>query len=97
MSDGRFAKSWRREDEFTIKMPDVGEGVAEAELVEWHVKAGDPVLEDMVIAAVMTRQGDGRNPVAGQRHSDLARRRSGRHGSREGAAGEDRDSRQRWR
>ncbi|WP_283192929.1 dihydrolipoamide acetyltransferase family protein [Rhizobium sp. AN80A] len=40
--------------EFTIKMPDVGEGVAEAELVEWHVKAGDPVLEDMVIAAVMT-------------------------------------------
>ncbi len=40
--------------EFTIKMPDVGEGVAEAELVEWHVKAGDPVKEDMVIAAVMT-------------------------------------------
>ncbi|RUM24132.1 2-oxo acid dehydrogenase subunit E2 [Rhizobium vallis] len=40
--------------EFIIKMPDVGEGVAEAELVEWHVKAGDPVREDMVIAAVMT-------------------------------------------
>lgn len=40
--------------EFTIKMPDVGEGVAEAELVEWHVKAGEPVLEDMVVAAVMT-------------------------------------------
>ncbi|MBB3390840.1 2-oxoisovalerate dehydrogenase E2 component (dihydrolipoyl transacylase) [Rhizobium sp. BK275] len=40
--------------EFTIKMPDVGEGVAEAELVEWHVKTGDPVREDMVIAAVMT-------------------------------------------
>jgi len=40
--------------EFIIKMPDVGEGVAEAELVEWHVKAGDPVKEDMVIAAVMT-------------------------------------------
>ncbi|TCU15376.1 dihydrolipoamide acetyltransferase family protein [Rhizobium sullae] len=40
--------------EFVIKMPDVGEGVAEAELVEWHVKAGDPVREDMVIAAVMT-------------------------------------------
>nr|WP_204330051.1 dihydrolipoamide acetyltransferase family protein [Rhizobium phaseoli] len=35
-------------------MPDVGEGVAEAELVEWHVKTGDPVREDMVIAAVMT-------------------------------------------
>ncbi|MGO7367896.1 dihydrolipoamide acetyltransferase family protein [Rhizobium ruizarguesonis] len=40
--------------EFIIKMPDVGEGVAEAEIVEWHVKTGDPVREDMVIAAVMT-------------------------------------------
>ena len=40
--------------EFVIKMPDVGEGVAEAELVEWHVKPGDPVREDMVLAAVMT-------------------------------------------
>ncbi|MBU2533215.1 MAG: 2-oxo acid dehydrogenase subunit E2, partial [Alphaproteobacteria bacterium] len=39
---------------FVIKMPDVGEGVAEAELVEWHVKVGDPVTEDMVLAAVMT-------------------------------------------
>ncbi|WFU05995.1 dihydrolipoamide acetyltransferase family protein (plasmid) [Rhizobium sp. CB3171] len=40
--------------EFVIEMPDVGEGVAEAELVEWFVKPGDPVREDMVIAAVMT-------------------------------------------
>ncbi|MBW9051220.1 dihydrolipoamide acetyltransferase family protein [Rhizobium mesosinicum] len=40
--------------EFIVKMPDVGEGVAEAEVVEWHVKTGDPVREDMVIAAVMT-------------------------------------------
>lgn len=40
--------------EHTIKLPDVGEGVAEAELVEWHVKVGDPVREDEVIAAVMT-------------------------------------------
>ena len=38
----------------SIKMPDVGEGVAEAEIVEWHVKAGDPVREDQVVAAVMT-------------------------------------------
>jgi 2-oxoisovalerate dehydrogenase E2 component (dihydrolipoyl transacylase) len=38
----------------TIKMPDVGEGVAEAEIVEWHVKVGDPVQEDQPVAAVMT-------------------------------------------
>ena len=37
-----------------IKLPDVGEGVAEAELVEWHVQVGDVVQEDMVLAAVMT-------------------------------------------
>jgi 2-oxoisovalerate dehydrogenase E2 component (dihydrolipoyl transacylase) len=38
----------------SIRMPDVGEGVAEAEIVEWHVKLGDLVREDQVVAAVMT-------------------------------------------
>jgi 2-oxoisovalerate dehydrogenase E2 component (dihydrolipoyl transacylase) len=40
--------------EHVIKLPDVGEGVAEAELVEWHVNVGDLVREDSVLAAVMT-------------------------------------------
>jgi 2-oxoisovalerate dehydrogenase E2 component (dihydrolipoyl transacylase) len=40
--------------EHVIKLPDVGEGVAEAELVEWHVKPGDLVREDDILAAVMT-------------------------------------------
>jgi 2-oxoisovalerate dehydrogenase E2 component (dihydrolipoyl transacylase) len=40
--------------EHVIKLPDVGEGVAEAELVEWHVKIGDLVREDALLAAVMT-------------------------------------------
>ena len=37
-----------------VKLPDVGEGVAEAEIVEWHVKVGDLVQEDQTLAAVMT-------------------------------------------
>ena len=40
--------------EHTIKLPDVGEGVAEAELVEWLVEDGQLVREDDVLAAVMT-------------------------------------------
>ena len=37
-----------------IKMPDLGEGIAEVELVAWHVKAGDLVAEDQALADVMT-------------------------------------------
>jgi 2-oxoisovalerate dehydrogenase E2 component (dihydrolipoyl transacylase) len=40
--------------EHVIKLPDVGEGVAQAELVEWHVKVGDLVREDALLGAVMT-------------------------------------------
>jgi 2-oxoisovalerate dehydrogenase E2 component (dihydrolipoyl transacylase) len=37
-----------------IRLPDVGEGVAEAELVEWHVAVGDLVREDQPLAEVTT-------------------------------------------
>ncbi|MDT6185937.1 biotin/lipoyl-containing protein, partial [Streptococcus pneumoniae] len=37
-----------------IKMPDIGEGIAQVELVEWFVKVGDTIAEDQVVADVMT-------------------------------------------
>ena len=40
--------------ERVVKLPDVGEGIAVAELVEWHVKVGEVVREDAVLGAVMT-------------------------------------------
>jgi pyruvate dehydrogenase E2 component (dihydrolipoamide acetyltransferase) len=39
---------------FEFKLPDLGEGVQEGELVKWHVKAGDSVKEDQTLAEVMT-------------------------------------------
>jgi pyruvate dehydrogenase E2 component (dihydrolipoamide acetyltransferase) len=39
---------------FELKLPDLGEGVQEGELVKWHVKPGDDVKEDQTLAEVMT-------------------------------------------
>jgi len=39
---------------YVFKLPDVGEGTAEAELVGWHVKVGDTVEEDQILADIMT-------------------------------------------
>ena len=53
--------------QYAIKMPDLGEGIAEVELVEWRVKPGDPVVEDQVLADVMTDKATVEipSPVAG--------------------------------
>lgn len=37
-----------------FKLPDLGEGLQEAEIVEWHIKAGDSVEEDQLILSVET-------------------------------------------
>ncbi|MEZ5679740.1 MAG: dihydrolipoamide acetyltransferase family protein [Erythrobacter sp.] len=39
---------------FTFKMPDIGEGIAEAEIVQWHKAVGDTVNEDEEFVDMMT-------------------------------------------
>lgn len=52
---------------FTFNLPDIGEGIAEAEIVAWHVKPGDKVEEDQQIADMMTDKAtvEMESPVAG--------------------------------
>ncbi len=37
-----------------MKVPDVGEGVVEVELMEWHVAVGDTVAEDQLLVELMS-------------------------------------------
>ena len=52
---------------FTFKLPDIGEGIAEAEIVAWHIKVGDRIEEDQPIADMMTDKAtvEMESPVSG--------------------------------
>ncbi|MGC6400510.1 dihydrolipoamide acetyltransferase family protein [Sphingomonas sp. FW199] len=52
---------------FEFRLPDIGEGIAEAEIVTWHVKVGDAVAEDQSLADMMTDKAtvEMESPVAG--------------------------------
>ena len=52
---------------FTFNLPDIGEGIAEVELVAWHVAVGERVAEDQTLADVMTDKASVEipSPVAG--------------------------------
>lgn len=52
---------------FTFRLPDIGEGISEAEIVAWHVKVGDRVEEDQQVADMMTDKAtvEMESPVAG--------------------------------
>src|ERR687894_797011 len=53
---------------FEFKLPDIGEGIAEAEIVAWHVKLGDRIEEDQPLADMMTDKAtvEMETPVAGK-------------------------------
>ena len=52
---------------FEFRLPDIGEGIAEAEVVAWHVKIGDTIAEDQGIADMMTDKAtvEMESPVSG--------------------------------
>jgi len=53
---------------YTFRLPDIGEGIAEAEIVAWHVAVGDQVAEDGRIADMMTDKAtvEMESPVSGR-------------------------------
>lgn len=52
---------------FTFNLPDIGEGIAEAEIIAWHVKVGDMISEDQPLADMMTDKAtvEMESPVSG--------------------------------
>src|SRR5713226_5347054 len=52
--DGAQSRHGVRMSQYVFKMPDLGEGTVDAEIVAWHAKPGDAVTEDQLIVEVMT-------------------------------------------
>src|SRR5258707_14562565 len=52
--DGAEGRHGAGMSQFIFKMPDLGEGTVDAEIVAWHAKPGDAVTEDQLIVEVMT-------------------------------------------
>jgi 2-oxoisovalerate dehydrogenase E2 component (dihydrolipoyl transacylase) len=52
---------------YSFRLPDIGEGIAEAEIVAWHVKVGDRIEEDAQLADMMTDKAtvEMESPVSG--------------------------------
>ena len=52
---------------YTFRLPDIGEGIAEAEIVAWHIKVGDRIEEDARVADMMTDKAtvEMESPVSG--------------------------------
>jgi hypothetical protein len=52
---------------YSFRLPDIGEGIAEAEIVAWHVKVGERVEEDAQLADMMTDKAtvEMESPVSG--------------------------------
>src|SRR4030095_13642608 len=53
---------------YEFKLPDIGEGIAEAEIGAWHDQGGDTIAEDQQIADMMTDKAtvEMESPVAGK-------------------------------
>src|SRR6202140_4580696 len=52
--NGAEGRHGARMSQYVFKMPDLGEGTVDAEIVAWHAKPGDAVTEDQLIVEVMT-------------------------------------------
>ena len=66
---------------FEFKLPDLGEGIAEGEILKWHVTEGGDVVEDAPLVDVETDKAAVTIPSPARRAHRLAARQGRRHGA----------------